>query len=71
MVYPAVNGIELRKNGFCWILPKVCACWKAISPNHVNGECSEETRSRRPTRAIHHVFKATSETLFREFLIEL
>ena len=33
---------------------------------HVNGECSEETRSPRPTRARHHVFKVTSETLLLE-----
>ncbi len=38
---------------------------------HANGECAEESRSRRPTRAIHHVFKVTSETLLLEFLVEL
>jgi hypothetical protein len=34
----------------------------------VNGELREETRSRRPIRAIQHVSQATSET--RRFLVE-
>lgn len=38
---------------------------------HINGECSEKSRSRRPARATHHVFKVTSETLLLEFLVEL
>ena len=32
----------------------------------VIGERSEETRSRRPTRATHYVIKVTSETLLLE-----
>ncbi|TWU05401.1 hypothetical protein Poly21_56980 [Allorhodopirellula heiligendammensis] len=35
----------------------------------VTGERIEKSRSRRPTRAIHHVVKVTSETLRFEFLI--
>lgn len=54
-----------------WILPKACACWKAISSVALLCEQLMKSRSRRPTRAIHHVFKVTSETLRFEFLIVL
>ena len=36
---PAVNGIELRNLGTCWILPKVCACWKATSLAAFEASC--------------------------------
>ena len=67
---PAVNGIELRKNGFtCWILPKVCACWKATS-RRVLASDREDPESKAHSRYTY-VIKVTSETLSLEFLTEL
>jgi hypothetical protein len=66
MVYPAVNGIELRKNGFLLDPAQGLCMLEGNISQRVIGERSEKTRSPRPTRAIHCVIKVTSETLLLE-----